>query len=166
MDGPGFRATVILGDLDGAASPGTVFTPIVGADIVLDDGADVRLPVDPDFEYAALTMSGVTEVDGMRVEPGSMLYLGSGRRELPLRADGERFPAARRRAVRGEARHVVELRRPDGRGDRPAREDWMTGDRFGTVRGYDGAPIPAPVMPATPSSRAVAPAELICGRNS
>lgn len=26
----------------------------------------------------------------------------------------------------------------------------MTGDRFGTVRGYDGAPIPAPVMPATP----------------
>ncbi|URM95008.1 pirin family protein [Actinomadura madurae] len=151
VDGPGFRATVILGDLDGAASPGTVFTPIVGADIVLDDGADVRLPVDPDFEYAALTMSGVTEVDGMRVEPGSMLYLGSGRRELPLRADGESgflllggepFDEKLVMWWNFVARTGEEIAR--------AREDWMTGDRFGTVRGYDGAPIPAPVMPATP----------------
>ncbi|SPT49538.1 Quercetin 2,3-dioxygenase [Actinomadura madurae] len=151
VDGPGFRATVILGDLDGAASPGTVFTPIVGADIVLDDGADVRLPVDPDFEYAALTMSGVTEVDGMRVEPGSMLYLGSGRRELPLRADGESGllllggePFEEKLVMWWNfvARTGEEIAR--------AREDWMTGDRFGTVRGYDGAPIPAPAMPATP----------------
>ncbi|WP_024936238.1 pirin family protein [Actinomadura welshii] len=151
VDGPGFRATVILGDLDGAASPGTAFTPIVGADIVLDDGADVRLPVDPDFEYAALTMSGVTEVDGMRVEPGSMLYLGSGRRELPLRADGESGllllggePFEEKLVMWWNfvARTGEEIAR--------AREDWMTGDRFGTVRGYDGAPIPAPAMPATP----------------
>ncbi|SFQ11935.1 hypothetical protein SAMN04489713_12287 [Actinomadura madurae] len=151
VDGPGFRATVILGDLDGAASPGTVFTPIVGADIVLDDGADMRLPVDPDFEYAALTMSGVTEVDGMRVEPGSMLYLGSGRRELPLRADGESGllllggePFEEKLVMWWNfvARTGEEIAR--------AREDWMTGDRFGTVRGYDGAPIPAPAMPATP----------------
>ncbi len=25
-----------------------------------------------------------------------------------------------------------------------AREDWMTGTRFGQVKGYDGAPLPAP----------------------
>lgn len=31
-----------------------------------------------------------------------------------------------------------------------AREDWMAGSRFGEVRGYDGAPLPAPDMPATP----------------
>jgi hypothetical protein len=24
-----------------------------------------------------------------------------------------------------------------------AREDWMAGDRFGEVKGYDGAPLPA-----------------------
>jgi redox-sensitive bicupin YhaK (pirin superfamily) len=151
VDGPGFRATVIVGDLDGAASPGRVFTPIVGADIVLDDGADVRLPVDPDFEYAALTMSGITEVDGMRVEPGSMLYLGSGRRELPLRADGasgflllggEPFEEKLVMWWNFVARTGEEIAQ--------AREDWMTGDRFGTVRGYDGAPLPAPAMPATP----------------
>lgn len=28
-----------------------------------------------------------------------------------------------------------------------AREDWMSGDRFGTVHGYDGPPIPAPALP-------------------
>lgn len=27
-----------------------------------------------------------------------------------------------------------------------AREDWMSGDRFGTVHGYDGPPIPAPAL--------------------
>lgn len=28
-----------------------------------------------------------------------------------------------------------------------AREDWMTGSRFGEVKGYDGAPLPAPRLP-------------------
>lgn len=30
-----------------------------------------------------------------------------------------------------------------------AREDWMKGTRFGEVKGYDGAPIPAPELPPT-----------------
>ncbi|WP_309058210.1 pirin-like C-terminal cupin domain-containing protein, partial [Streptomyces sp.] len=33
---------------------------------------------------------------------------------------------------------------------RQAREDWMTGDRFGEVKGYAGAPLPAPELPNTP----------------
>ncbi len=28
-----------------------------------------------------------------------------------------------------------------------ARADWMTGSRFGEVKGYDGAPLPAPELP-------------------
>lgn len=28
-----------------------------------------------------------------------------------------------------------------------AREDWMTGSQFGEVKGYDGAPLPAPELP-------------------
>jgi hypothetical protein len=31
-----------------------------------------------------------------------------------------------------------------------AREDWEAGTRFGTVVGYDGDPLRAPAMPATP----------------
>lgn len=79
---PGLTATVILGDLDGATSPGTAYTPIVGADLSLTRGARARLPLDPDFEYAVLSMSGEAEVDGVPVLPGSMLYLGCGRTEL------------------------------------------------------------------------------------
>jgi redox-sensitive bicupin YhaK (pirin superfamily) len=150
--GTGFEATVILGELDGAASPGTAYTPIVGADIALADGADARLPVEPDFEYAALTMAGTVEVDGERVEPGSMLYLGCGRRELPLRAvDG----AGGLVLLGGEpfAEKLVMWWNFVGRTGEEiaqARADWTGGDRFGEVRGYDGPPVPAPPLPETP----------------
>ncbi|MFI0407947.1 pirin family protein [Actinomadura sp. 3N508] len=148
----GFEATVILGELDGAASPGTAFTPIMGADITVADGAEARLPVEPDFEYAALTMAGATEIDGLRVEPGSMLYLGCGRRELTLRAaDG----GSKLVLLGGEpfAEKLVMWWNFVGRtGDEiaRAREDWTTGDRFGEVHGYDGPPIPAPALPTLP----------------
>ncbi len=83
---PGVTATVILGELDGAVSPGTSYTPIVGADVTLAGGAEARLPLDPDFEYAVLAMSGEAEVDGVRVLPGSMLYLGCGPHRMPCAA--------------------------------------------------------------------------------
>jgi hypothetical protein len=31
-----------------------------------------------------------------------------------------------------------------------ARLDWMNGSRFGEVKGYDGAPLPAPELPPVP----------------
>lgn len=80
---PGLKATLILGTVDGTTSPGTTYTPIVGADLALANGTDVRLPLEPDFEYAVLSMSGEAHVDGVPVLPGSMLYLGCGRTELP-----------------------------------------------------------------------------------
>ncbi|KUJ68192.1 pirin [Streptomyces albus subsp. albus] len=151
VTGGGLRASVILGELDGAVSPGTTFTPLVGADITLAAGTDTRLPVQPDFEYAALTMSGEAEVDGVRLSPGSLLYLGCGRRELPLRAEvvsglmllgGEPFEE-----------RIVMWWNFVGRSHEDiaqARSDWMNTARFGEVRGYHGAPLPAPELPATP----------------
>jgi hypothetical protein len=50
----------------------------------------------------------------------------------------------RRRAERV----VVELRRPHRRRGRKAREDWRADDRFGEVKGYDGARLLAPEVPA------------------
>lgn len=148
---PGLTATVILGALDGATSPGTAYTPIVGADLALNSGAEARLPLDPDFEYAVLSMSGEAEVDSVPVLPGSMLYLGCGRTELPLRAKSD----AGLMLLGGEPfeEEIVMWWNFVGRSQdeiRQAREDWMNGDRFGTVRGYDGAPLPAPALPAVP----------------
>ncbi|HEY9327936.1 MAG TPA: pirin family protein [Streptomyces sp.] len=148
---PGLTATVILGTLDDATSPGTAYTPIVGADLALSSGAEARLPLDPDFEYAVLSMSGEAEVDGVPVLPGSMLYLGCGRSELPLRAKsdaglmllgGEPFEEEIVMWWNFVGRTQDEITR--------AREDWMNGDRFGAVRGYDGAPLLAPALPAVP----------------
>jgi len=147
----GLDATVILGELAGARSPGTIHSPLVGADLTLREGAEHRLPLDPDFEYAVLTMSGLTEVDGVRLEPGSMLYLGSGRRELPLRAlaDGGLL------LLGGEPfeEEIVMWWNFIGRTGEEiaqARTDWMSGTRFGDVHGYQGTPVPAPTLPTTP----------------
>ncbi|MEV8444351.1 pirin family protein [Streptomyces parvus] len=148
---PGLSATVILGELDGAASPGTAYTPIVGADLSLTGGARTRLPLDPDFEYAVLSMSGEAEVDGVPVLPGSMLYLGCGRTELPLRAlsdaglmllGGEPFEEELVMFWNFIARSGEEIVE--------ARKDWEEGSRFGEVQGYDGARLSAPELPATP----------------
>lgn len=148
---PGLTATVILGGLDGAVSPGTAYTPIVGADLALAAGAEARLPLDPDFEYGVLSMSGEAHVDGVPVLPGSMLYLGCGRTELPLRADSD----AGLMLLGGEpfAEEIVmwwnfiagshdDITR--------AREDWVKGERFGDVNGYAGARLSAPELPAGP----------------
>lgn len=148
---PGLTATVILGTLDGATSPGTAYTPIVGADLALSSGAEARLPLDPDFEYAVLSMSGEAEVDGVPVLPGSMLYLGCGRTELPLRAESD----AGLMLLGGEPfeEEILMWWNFVGRTQddiAQAREDWMNGDRFGAVHGYDGAPLPAPALPPVP----------------
>ncbi|MDW8804252.1 pirin family protein [Streptomyces scabiei] len=147
---PGLSATLILGSLDGATSPGTTFTPIVGADLTLAAGADVRLPLEPDFEYAVLAMAGEAHVDGVPVLPGSMLYLGCGRTELPLRADtdaslmllgGEPFEEELIMFWNWIGRTQEEIAQ--------ARRDWTEGTRFGEVKGYDGDRLPAPELPAT-----------------
>jgi redox-sensitive bicupin YhaK (pirin superfamily) len=147
----GLTATLILGSLDGAASPGTTYTPIVGADLTLARGADVRLPQERDFEYAVLSMSGETHVDGVPVLPGSMLYLGCGRTELPLRAESE----ASVMLLGGEPfeEELIMFWNWIGRTQEEivqARRDWMEGRRFGEVKGYEGDPLPAPELPPVP----------------
>ncbi|WNM33195.1 pirin family protein [Streptomyces sp. Li-HN-5-11] len=148
---PGLTATVILGDLDGAISPGTTYTPIIGADLALTRGADVRLPLEPDFEYAVLSMSGEVHVDGVPVLPGSMLYLGCGRTGLPLRAESD----AGLMLLGGEPfeEELVMFWNWIGRSQEEiaeARRDWVEGSRFGEVKGYDGAPLWAPELPSVP----------------
>ncbi|MET9661854.1 pirin family protein [Streptomyces sp. NPDC006510] len=148
VSAPGLTATLILGELDGTASPGTAYTPIVGADIALAAGAEARLPLDPDFEYAVLSMSGQAEVDGVPVLPGSMLYLGCGRTALPLRADSD----AGLMLLGGEPfeEEIVMWWNFIGRSHEEieeARQAWAEGSRFGEVHGYDGGRLPAPALP-------------------
>ncbi|GLW18511.1 pirin family protein [Streptomyces kronopolitis] len=148
IEGGGLSATVLLGRLDGATSPGATYSPLVGADLTLAAGTDTRLPVDPDFEYAALTISGESEVDGVRLGPGALLYLGCGRGELPLRADSDSSLLL----LGGEPfeERIVMWWNFVGRSHadiEEARSAWMSGSRFGEVTGYDGDRLAAPALP-------------------
>jgi redox-sensitive bicupin YhaK (pirin superfamily) len=148
IDGGSWLATVIAGAFGGAQSPATVYSPLVGVDLTLGAGAAAPLPLEADFEYAVLVASGAAEVDGVRVEPGSLLYLGCGRTELSARPEG----AARMLLFGGEpfaeqivmwwnfvARTAEEIA--------AARHDWMATERFGAVHGFPGERIPAPALP-------------------
>lgn len=147
---PGAAITVLMGELAGAVSPARAYTPIVGAEAALDADATVTLPLRPDFEYAALVLDGAADVDGVPLSPGTLLYLGRERTSLELAAAGG---AARVLLLGGEPfeEEIVMWWNFVGRGHddvAAAREQWMAADaRFGEVRGYDGAPLPAPALP-------------------
>ncbi|MEV4916130.1 pirin family protein [Streptomyces tirandamycinicus] len=148
---PGLTATVILGELDGARSPGSVYTPIVGADLALARGTETAIPLEPDFEYAVLSMSGEARVDGVPLLPGSMLYLGCGRSELPLRAESD----AALMLLGGEPfeEELIMWWNFIGRTHQEietARQDWTEGSRFGEVHGYAGDRLSAPELPPVP----------------
>ncbi|GHJ44789.1 hypothetical protein Cs7R123_21310 [Catellatospora sp. TT07R-123] len=149
---PGAAVTVLMGELGGAISPAKAYTPIVGAEAAVFADATAVLPLRPDFEYAALVLDGAAAVDGVDLAPGTMLYLGHGRDCLEVRTG----VPARVLLLGGEpfAEEIVMWWNFVGRSHddvAAAREQWMSADdRFGTVTGYDGAPLPAPVLPATP----------------
>jgi redox-sensitive bicupin YhaK (pirin superfamily) len=151
LEDGGLRATVIMGELAGARSPGKAYSPLAGAGIELAAGTDRRLPLEPDFEYAVLTAEGVTEADGVELAPGSLLYLGCGRADLRLKAStrskllllgGEPFEEKIVMWWNFVARSGAEVA--------AARDEWMTGAEFGAVRGYDGDRLSAPPLPPTP----------------
>ncbi|MFC6013737.1 pirin family protein [Nocardia lasii] len=148
---PGVRATVLIGSLGGVTSPARAYTPIVGADIVLDPGAEVRLPVLREFEHAVLVTEGSVTVEGTELTAGPLLYLGTDRGELRLSStDGAHF------ALIGGVPFTEELVmwwNFVGRSHEEivaAREAWEAHDtgRFGGVDGHGSEErIPAPPLP-------------------
>ncbi|GAB2838129.1 pirin family protein [Actinocorallia aurea] len=148
---PGLRATVFLGEFDGVVSPGEVFTPITGVDVAVEAGGEARLPLEYDFEYAVLTMTGDVRIDGAEAPVGRLLYLGCGRDEVPVEAGS----AARFLLLGGvpfEEKLVMwwNFVGRTGAEIAAARDAWMTGDSLGVVHGYDGPRVPAPALPKVP----------------
>ena len=86
----GVTARVFLGELDGDRSPVHTFTPLLGAQLDLERGAEVTLDVDADFEHGVLLDRGLVEACGSVLAVADLAYQGPGHHRLHLgnRGDG------------------------------------------------------------------------------
>lgn len=145
----GLCCTVLVGEMLGAVSPARMHWPAVGLDIEAPQALEARLPLDPAFEHAVLVTQGVVDVEGEWLEPGTLLFLGDSRRQCRVRTqDAARLVLIGGRAFEQAvlmwwnfvARDKTELS--------AACREWNTQHaKFGSVRGYDGPPLVAPMPP-------------------
>ncbi|WP_298943830.1 pirin family protein [uncultured Microbacterium sp.] len=149
----GATATVVVGTFAGVTSPATMHTPIVGAEVCIPAGARVRLPLDPDWEYAIVGVSGNPDVPGVAQVPDqSLLYLGTGRDAIDVDA-GERDVTLFLLGGEPFESDIVMWWNFVGRTHEEivaAREDWegeAAAERFGHVVGHGDERIPAPPLP-------------------
>jgi redox-sensitive bicupin YhaK (pirin superfamily) len=155
-------------------SPATTYTPLVGAQIDLEPGAELRLDVDPGHEHALLVDSGDVTFEGCAVPPAGLGYAAPGRSVLVVRAAAG--APARAVLIGGLpfAEDVIMWWNFMGRTHEDivrARDDWMAlvaelgpagasegagatgytegaaGRRFGQVHGYPAGPLRAPALP-------------------
>ncbi|MGY5101436.1 pirin family protein [Streptomyces sp. 900105245] len=156
LDGAVLR--VFLGALAGAVSPVRTFTPLLGAEIVLEPHATLTLAVDAGFEHGVLVDEGDVRVGGTPLRPAELGYVpdGCGTLDLANASDGPARVVLLGGPPFGE--EIVMWWNFIGRTHDDiveAREDWEKAtERFGAVHGYPGERLPAPVLPnATLSPR-------------
>ena len=155
--GQGWRARVFLGSLLGHTSPVRTFTGLVGAELLLDAGVEVTLPVDPGHEHAVLVDEGGVRLAGRTVARGELGYLGTGASSLTLQStEGARALLLGGRPL-GE--QIVMWWNFVGRTHDEVvayRHEWQqllagnepaAGGRFTLPEGDPLSPIPAPGLP-------------------
>ncbi|WP_340537019.1 pirin family protein [Nocardioides sp. GXZ039] len=154
----GLEARVFLGSLLGDSSPVPTATPLLGAELLLEPGAEVGLDVDPAFEHGVLIDAGSLTVAGQPAEPHDLVYLPPGAASLELTAGAE--------PVRllllggppfGESivmwwnfvgrthEEIVEFRRAWQQ--QVGEGEALSDGRFGVPAGDVRPPIPAPELP-------------------
>ncbi len=153
----GAEVTVMVGSLAGHSSPAPAYSPMVGAEVRLEPGAEVVLPMDPGFEYGVLAVGATVEAQGNPIDHQQMSFLGQGHHELTLRAPGEGAIAL---LLGGEPfeEELVMWWNFIGRSHEEIveqREAWNGGgvhdvpERFGQVQDFEGDRLLAPPLPNT-----------------
>ncbi|WP_158865971.1 pirin family protein [Leifsonia sp. AG29] len=152
-------ATVLtfIGALAGSGTEATVFSPLVGAEIVAPAGTSLEIPLDESFEHGVLVDAGDVELEGVAVPVSHLAYLAPGRSSATVVVGDS---PARLVLLGGEplGEQIVMWWNFIGRSHDDivrSREQWQQeviaaedpAGRFGTVDGYDGRPLPAPELP-------------------
>ena len=147
IDTPGAAIQVFAGSLAGGTSPGRFATSLVGADIEVHPGHATEFATDPSFEHALLVLSGDADLEGQRLVPRHLYYLGTQRSSLVLRSEaggrllligGPPFPEPILMWWNFVARTPDEIA--------AARADWEAHRRFGDVTAYQGPRLDAPAL--------------------
>ena len=89
VSGPGWDVRVFLGSLAGSVSPVRTHTPLLGAEVLLRPGTELRLGVETSFEHGVLVDDGDLALDGRAVPVDHLAYVPTGRTGITLAA-GER----------------------------------------------------------------------------
>jgi redox-sensitive bicupin YhaK (pirin superfamily) len=149
----GATLRVFLGELAGERSPVHTFTPLLGAQLDVEPGADVTLEVDPAFEHGVLLDTGRVEVDGTLLDVADLAFQADGCRHLNIVNRGN---GPGRLILLGGTpfpEQLVMWWNFVGRSHEDIatyRQMWQDNDdRFGAVTGYRGAVsrLPAPPLP-------------------
>ena len=105
------RATVLIGEFDGARAPAHTDSPLVGVDIAGNGRLD--LPLDVSFEHAVAVLHGGARVADAAAAPNQLIYLGAGPDGVEVDLmEGSRVLLLGGRTLHRRDPHVVELRRP------------------------------------------------------
>jgi redox-sensitive bicupin YhaK (pirin superfamily) len=163
VHGGGWDAQVFLGSMFGSESPVETFTPLVGAELIIDGGTAVSPDVQPTFEHAVLVDFGLVRVNGDEVEQHQLAYVAPGE---PLEIEAADLSHLLVIGGRPLGEEIVMWWNFVGRDHEEvvsAREDWMAqitdnngtiqdsseiyDGRFGIVAGDHLPPVPAPALP-------------------
>lgn len=145
----GVDFTLLVGDHLSHKAPTLSFSPLLGMDLHSPRGAELSLPLRPEFEYGLFVLEGRLALGAANVAENELAYLGLHREQLTLTL----APGARVLLVGGEPLdediyiwwNFVGHSRDD---IAQALADWNAGaERFGKVEGDNGEPLPAPELP-------------------
>lgn len=138
-----------MGELWGARSPAASYSPLVGAEIRIQAGTTVTIPVRPDFEHGVVVVSGrVTTTE--QVPERAIDIIEAGPDAITVTAETDAIVLLLGGAPFGEKilmwwnfigrthTEIVE-----------ARQQWNArSERFGEFEDHIGGWIPAPDMPS------------------
>jgi redox-sensitive bicupin YhaK (pirin superfamily) len=171
VTGHGWQVRVFLGTLLGDASPVQTHTPLLGAEILLEPGTSLTMPVDPAFEHGVLVDAGGVAVacaggESSLLAKDHLGYLPPGAGSITVEAGGAwtrllllggppfgeqiimwwNFVGRTHEEIVGYRQEWQDQITRGGRGVVADSQDVHDG-RFGIVAGNHQPPIPAPPMP-------------------
>lgn len=145
----GVDITLLIGTLNGREAPTLAFSPLVGADVIAQEQASVRLDLRNDYEYGVLVLEGKLRIGHDTFKPNELAYLGRGLGDIVFAADA----GTRVLLLGGEPLNEDILIWWNFVGHSKAeiaqaQHDWETGAaRFGDIPEFDGQRLTPPALP-------------------